>query len=83
MSAVELQAAAKKTLLKIAHAANRCYWQSATELCTIIMTGGDMLQSHVAQTDPWLAHHPTCCFSQRGVKLLVLWQMKTINCSKL
>ena len=41
---------AKRTLLKIAHAANRCYWQSATELCTILMTGGDMLQSHVVQT---------------------------------
>ena len=45
-------ATAKRTLLKVAHAANRCYWQSATELCTTILTGGDMLQSHVVQTAP-------------------------------
>ena len=49
----DTQAAAIRTLLKIAHAANRCYWQSATELCTTLLTGGDMLQSHVVQTAAW------------------------------
>ena len=46
----QIKMKAKKTLLKIAHAANGCHWQSATELATIIMTGGDMLQTHTTHT---------------------------------
>eukprot|EP00438_Fugacium_kawagutii_P008273 Skav206546 [mRNA] locus=scaffold504:308454:314438:- [translate_table: standard] len=41
---------AKKTLLKIGNAANTCHWQSATELATVILTGGDMLQTHTVVT---------------------------------
>ena len=44
------QQKAKKTLLKIANAANACHWHSATELAVILMTGGDMLQTHAVQT---------------------------------
>ena len=45
-----IKAQAKKTLLKIANSANACHWQSATELATIILTGGDMLQTHTTHT---------------------------------
>ncbi|CAE7160870.1 unnamed protein product [Symbiodinium necroappetens] len=55
---------AKRTLLKLAHAGNRCFWQSATELCTILLTGGDMLQTHVVQTAPWLQESHRVFFKQ-------------------
>lgn len=45
-----IKAQAKTTLLKIANAANACQWQSATELATVLMTGGDMLQTHTSHT---------------------------------
>ena len=42
----ELQARARKHVLRLASAANRCYWLSTCEVVIQILTGGDCVQSH-------------------------------------
>ena len=42
----ELQARARKHVLRLASAANRCYWLSTCEVVIQILTGGDCVQRH-------------------------------------
>ena len=42
----ELRARARKHVLRLASAANRCYWLSTCEVAIQIITGGDCVQSH-------------------------------------
>ena len=42
----ELRARARKHVLRLASAANRCYWLSTCEVAIQILTGGDCVQSH-------------------------------------
>ena len=69
-------AQAKRTLLKMSHAANRCFWQSAAELCTILLTAGDMLQTHAVQTDSWTQADDSNAvrFSRIAVRVLACGQ---------
>ena len=42
----EIRARARKHVLRLASAANRCYWLSIYEVAIQILTGGDCVQSH-------------------------------------
>ena len=42
----QLRARARKHVLRLASAANRCYWLSTCEVAIQIITGGDCVQSH-------------------------------------
>ena len=42
----ELRTRARKHVLRLASAANRCYWLSTCEVAIQILTGGDCVQSH-------------------------------------
>ena len=42
----ELRTRARKHVIRLASAANRCYWLSTCEVAIQILTGGDCVQSH-------------------------------------